>query len=434
MTAPDTPQAITLTELGQRLTRLVAHPAVQDVWVTAELSDVRVRGHCYMELLQKDEQGRTVAKMRAAIWQSTYRQIAPYFKAHTGRDFGSGLNVMVQGSATYHPLYGMAFNITAVDPSFTMGDIERRRMEILMRLKADGILDDNRNLEWSLTPVRVAIISAPGAAGYGDFINQLMLNSRRLRFAPHLFPAVMQGVQAPPTIISALEQIAAEADMWDCVVIIRGGGASSDLEAFDNYDLAAGIAQFPLPVIIGLGHERDVTVLDYVANMRVKTPTAAAEWLVERVGSALDMAVDRASAIHRCVAERLSLEQRRLAYAESMLPVAPQSAIDRSRRRLAEAAAVLSGISPARISPEQTRLGAISAHIEAAARSAIQRRAQHLDAQSRMLEALSPSATLARGYSITRVNGHAISTVAEAAPGTVIETELAGGSFESTRI
>ncbi len=434
MIALDTPQAITLTELGRRLTRLVSDPSVQDVWVTAELSDVRVRGHCYMELLQKDEQGRTVAKMRAAIWQSTFQRIAPYFKAHTGRDFASGLNVMVQGSATYHPLYGMAFNITAVNPSFTMGDIERRRMEILMRLKAEGILDDNRNLQWSLTPTRIAIISAPGAAGYGDFINQLMLNSRRLRFTPRLFPAVMQGVQAPTTIISALDQIAAESEQWDCVVIIRGGGATSDLEAFDNYDLAANIAQFPLPVIIGLGHERDVTVLDFVANMRVKTPTAAAEWLVAQVGSALDMAFDRATAIHRSVAERLSLEQRRLAYAESILPVAPGAAVDRSRRRLAEAAAALSGISPARIAPEQTRLSAIAAHVEAAAVAVIQRQQQHLQAQSRMLEALSPAATLARGYSITRIDGHAISSAAAVAPGTVVQTELAEGSFTSKTI
>lgn len=266
-------EALTLLELNKRISSLITVASTQNVWVTAELSDVAVRGgHCYMELLQKDvERGTTLAKARAMIWSSLYPRIEAQFYAATGQRFGTGIKVMVQVSATMHPVYGISLVINAVNPEYTMGDLLRRRREMLERLKQEGILEMNRSLEWILVPQRIAVISAPGAAGYGDFVNQLYSNPAKLRFEVKLFPAVMQGERAPETIISALEQIAAQADEWDGVVIIRGGGATSDLVAFENYDLAVHVAQFPLPIIVGIGHERDVTILDYVANMRVKT-------------------------------------------------------------------------------------------------------------------------------------------------------------------
>lgn len=245
--------------------------------MTAETSDVRRAAHCYLELIQKHPTtGEPVARVRATIWRSAFARIESDFMAATGSRLASGMKVRVLVSVNYHPAYGLSLNITDIDPVYTMGDLVRLRMEILSRLQKEGVLELNRSLDWPDVPLRIAVISAQGAAGYGDFVHQLYTNPRCLRFTTRLFPALMQGREAPASIIAALEDIAAEEENWDGVVIIRGGGATSDLASFENYDLAANIAQFPLPVIIGIGHERDVTVLDYVANMRVKTPTAAA--------------------------------------------------------------------------------------------------------------------------------------------------------------
>ncbi|MCM1456984.1 MAG: exodeoxyribonuclease VII large subunit, partial [Lachnoclostridium sp.] len=283
-------QALTLSQLNAAVSRAVASaPGTQNVWVVAETADVRVSGgHCYMELIEKDPaSGQQRAKARANIWASAFSIISRQFLQATGRPFGSDMKVLVRVTASFHPLYGFSLNINAIDPSYTAGDLLRRRAEILARLKAEGILDMNRTLPWPDVPSRIAIISAAGAAGYGDFCRQLFLNPYRLRFTGRLFPAIMQGERSAESIIAALDAINADLDAYDCVVIIRGGGATSDLGSFESYDLAANIAQFPIPVIIGIGHERDITLLDYVANMRVKTPTAAAAWLVGRGADAL---------------------------------------------------------------------------------------------------------------------------------------------------
>ena len=262
--------SLSLLELTRLVASLVQRPETQNVWVTAELSDVAVRGgHCYMELLQKDERGLQVAKARGVIWASNFPRIDAEFFAATGQRFATGLKVMLHVSASMHPVYGFSLVVTAVNPDYTMGDLMRRRREILERLQREGILELNRQLQWPAVPQRIAVVSAEGAAGYGDFMNQLYHNPSRLRFKTRLYPAVMQGTSAPRSIISALECIAAEADMWDGVVIIRGGGATSDLQAFEDYELAANVAQFPLPIAIGIGHERDITVLDWVANKRL---------------------------------------------------------------------------------------------------------------------------------------------------------------------
>ena len=293
MTAPAMERGITLSRLTRMVGQALASAPLQNVWVVAELSDLRLNhGHCYMELMEKDPAtGSIMARMRAAIWASNFPSINATFMAATGRRLESGLKVMVCGTVNFHSAFGLSFVINSIDPAYTMGEAERRRREILQRLTAEKVIDLNRQLEWPDVALRIAVISASGAAGYGDFINQLYNNPSRLRFSTRLFQAVMQGDRTAASIIACLEAIASDVDSYDCVVIIRGGGATSDLLAFDDYDLAANVAQFPLPVIIGIGHERDTTVLDYVANMRVKTPTAAAEWLIGRGQQALDRAL-----------------------------------------------------------------------------------------------------------------------------------------------
>ncbi len=426
-------ESLSLLQLNKRLASLITVPATQDVWVTAELSDVAVRGgHCYMELLQKDEErGTTVARARGIIWANVYPRIDAEFFVATGQRFATGIKVMVKASATMHPVYGISLVISAVNPEYTMGDLLRRRQEMLRRLQAEGILEMNRQLQWKDVPLRIAVISAPGAAGYGDFINQLYGNNMRLRFKTQLFPAIMQGERAPATIIVALERIASDMDNWDCVVLIRGGGATSDLVAFEDYELAANIAQFPLPVIIGIGHERDITILDYVANMRVKTPTAAAEWLVGRGSAALDTLRCIGADMLQAVSDKLSGCQSQLSYYEGLVPVASTSACERSSARLNKDLLSLASISSRRISPELAKLSHKGEAIELAIHNRIERNSARLDALSTLLDALSPQAILKRGYSITRLNGKAVTSASQVASGLTIETTLADGTITS---
>lgn len=424
---------ITLSRLNRAIAAYLQQPSLTNVWVVAELMDVRVaRGHCYMELIEKDAStGTVVARMRAAIWASVYTGLASRFRKATGREFATGLKVLVCGTVSYHPAYGLSLVINNIDPSFTLGEAERRRREILEQLTRDGIINDNRSLEWPTTALRIAIVSAAGAAGYGDFINQLYNNSSRLKFTTRLFPAVMQGERTAPTVIAALDAIAAECDQWDCVVIIRGGGASSDLQAFDDYPLASNVAQFPLPVIVGIGHERDVTVLDYVANMRVKTPTAAAEWLIAHNETALERVRLLASEILRVASDRLSGARTQLAYLESTLSIAPKGAVERATGRLRQATASLSSIGVRRISPELARLDHTVTAIATAQTNLIRRRNDHLSAIEQLLKALSPEATLRRGYSLTLFEGKAVRDAASLPCGAEVTTRVASGVFKS---
>ena len=264
---------MTLSAYNARIERLISGEAIlQNQWVIAETSDLRLNrsGHCYTELIEKDANGETIAKVGAAIWASNYSRLYYKFKEATGQVLSTGMKVLVNVTATFHRLFGIKVIINDINPEYTLGDMARQRQEILNRLTADGIIDMNQQLPWPAVPQRIAVVSAAGAAGYGDFMNQLRGNPYGLQFYTCLFSAVMQGVQTVPTVLRALDSINRHLDLFDCVVIIRGGGATSDLNSFDNYELASTVAQFPLPVIVGIGHERDVTVLDYVASRRVK--------------------------------------------------------------------------------------------------------------------------------------------------------------------
>ncbi len=428
-------EAISLSQLNRRLGDAIAlAPGLQNVWIVAETADVRLSGgHCYMELIEKDSAtGRALAKARATIWAGTYQSLAANFLAETGQQFRSDIKVMVRASVNYHPLYGLSLNITGINPQFTLGDLAQRRMEMVRRLTEEGIINDNRNLPWPDVPWRIAVISARGAAGYGDFINQLYTNPARLRFHTRLFPAVMQGDRTAPSIIDALGQIAAADETFDCVVIIRGGGATSDLAAFEDYRLAQNIALYEIPVIIGIGHERDITLLDYVANMRVKTPTAAAEWLISRGEAALGKLQTLASAMLQTVSDRLSGCHRQLAYISGQLPAIAQAATVRARQRLLSATATLATIADSRLKPGMARLDAYGARLTQAVDFALARESRRLENDSKLLAALSPEATIRRGYSITRgFDGRAITSVAEVQPGQSITTVLSDGTVIS---
>ncbi len=407
-------EPLSLLELNSRISSVVAaDPALRDVWVTAETGDLRVSGgHCYLELIEKDPAtGRPVARLRAIIWASQYARIATEFVAATGQQLVSDLKVMVRVTVNFHPAFGLSAVISAINPEFTCGDLLRRRRMMIKRLTDEGIIDMNRTLPWADVPWRIAVISAKGAAGYGDFITHLYNNPNRLRFTTTLFPAILQGESAPASIIAALDDVAAQIDDFDCVVIIRGGGATGDLASFDNYELAANVAQFPLPVIVGIGHERDVTILDYVAAVRVKTPTAAAEWLIGRVDSAYSKVREMAAEIFRAATSRVSGGLQQLAYYEGLLPTLALGKVERERVKLGSSV------------PDAVRHSA---------ESIIRRQKDRLTSIGELLSALSPQAVLKRGYSISRVNGRAVSDVCQLQPGDVVETQLASGSYKST--
>lgn len=426
-------EPITLEEFTSRIAGAVnGVPGLAGIWVTAETSDVRRSGHCYLELVQKHPlTGEPVARVRATIWRSTFARINAAFTQATGQQFGSGIKVLVRVTASFHPAYGLSANITEIDPSYTLGDLVRRRREIIARLTAEGIIDLNRSLMWPEVPLRMAVISAPGAAGYGDFVHQLFTNPSRLDFRVRLYPALMQGASAAASIIAALEQIAADEEMWDGVVIIRGGGATSDLAAFESYELAANIAQFPLPVIIGIGHERDITVLDSVANMRVKTPTAAAEWLIARGDEALATLHRLGSEIYMLASDLLAGNREQIARIGAALPHLPDMALRNARTRLDRLAVAVSDAASTCLRPEMSRLDVMAERLTASAEGVIERQRARLERIDGLVQVLSPQATLARGYSITRVNGRAVTSAADIRPGDIIHTTLASGSIES---
>ena len=431
------------------------NPVLQSRWVIAELSDVCERGgHCYMELVEKDDRGVTIARLRGTIWANNFvYKIKPKFEQITGQKFKSGLKVMIFGSASFHEQYGLSFNIIDVDPSFTIGDMERIRREIIETLTREGVVNSNKILLMPRVPQRIAIVSAKGAAGYGDFMNQLQTNPMGFKFYTHLFEATMQGETTSKSVIKALADIEMTIDLWDCVVIIRGGGATSDLNGFDNLELARRVATFALPVVVGIGHERDRTVLDDIANVRVKTPTAAAEWLIMCAQQTLDQALDLANQVARYAKDFIMGASKQLSYIEGAIPMIAKQQIINSKSNLTAIASALPYMTKNRIlsanrtiealardvqhsaigkiSAAQTYLKTMSDVLANAVPKAIINQDKRLKALENVVEALSPQKTLRRGFSLTKVNGKTIRSVAELIDNNVITTCLADGEITS---
>ena len=431
------------------------NPVLQSRWVIAELSDVSVRGgHCYMELVEKDDRGVTIARLRGTIWANNFAyKIKPKFEQITGQKFQSGLKVMLFGSASFHEQYGLSFNITDVDPSFTIGDMERIRREIIEALTREGVVNCNKMLQMPRVPQRIAIISAKGAAGYGDFMNQLQSNPVGFKFYTHLFEATMQGETTSNSVIKALNDIEMTIDLWDCVVIIRGGGATSDLNGFDNLELARRVATFSLPVVVGIGHERDRTVLDDIANVRVKTPTAAAEWLIMCAQQTLDHVLALSNQVARYVKDRILGSSKQLSHIEGTIPIIAKQQIIKSKSNLAAIASALPYMTKNRIlsanrtidalardvqhnaigkiSSAQTYLKTMSDAIVNAAPKAIINQDKRLKALENIVEALSPQKTLLRGFSLTKVNGKTVRSIAQLDENDVITTCLVDGEITS---
>ena len=323
-----------LSELCGWIQAMVENDLPDRYWVRAEIASMSVRGHCYMELVEKARNNSIAAKVRATCWSHVYHLLAAYFANETGQALSVGMQVLLQVEVNFHAVYGLSLNVLGLDPTFTLGDMARQRQQTIQRLQEDGVMEMQKALEMATLPRRVAVISAADAAGYGDFCHQLESNNGGFLFRTRLFPAIMQGEQSPMSIISALESIAASAEDYDVVVIVRGGGATTDLRNFDDYSLAFHCANFPLPIIAGIGHTRDVSIVDMVVHTSVKTPTAAAEWLINSMQMQAEKIGDLYMRLQRAAQHAVSQQNNRLASLWQSLRFATQRRVQKQRLQL----------------------------------------------------------------------------------------------------
>lgn len=376
-----------LSELCAEIQEVIENDLLERYWVRAEIASLSARGHCYMELVEKAEDNMLAAKVRATCWSSVYGLLSAYFIQETGQALRIGMQVLVEVSVTFHSVYGLSLNVWNIDPTYTQGDLAKQRQATIRRLTEDGVMDLQQSLVVPTLVRKVAVISAADAAGYGDFCDQLKNNRFGFKFESSLFAAVMQGDKAPRSIIQALSKIANEEEKWDMVVIIRGGGATTDLGCFDDYELASHCAQFPLPILSGIGHTRDMSIVDMVAHVSVKTPTAAAEWLIERVAQQVEVINQLALRLQRTTQHAVAQENNRLqAYLQRM---------SYSVQRL--------------VIQEQNRL----------------------QMWTKTIELHSPERIFNMGYSLTMLNGKPVMKKEDVKDGDVLKTYVQDGVVES---
>ena len=422
------PNTITLQEFNNRIKRLLADPSVMNCWVVAETTDVRINQHCYLQLLEKNPKtGATVAKIKAIIWGSQFRFLNARFKQVTGRDIGNDMKIMVCLSVNYSPQYGLTVVINDINPEFTLGDMERQRQEILNRLTQEGIIGQNKTVPVAPVLQRIAIVSAAGAAGYGDFMKQLTDNKYGVCFYPCLFQATMQGVKTVPTVLAALDKVEQNQHLFDCVVIIRGGGGTEELNSFDNYDLARRVATFPLPVIVGIGHERDITVLDYVAGIRVKTPTAAAEHIILQAANALAHIGDLSNQVVSIARDYIARAKEQLSYYAGNLPIMAQRIIDTNTLRLQNFIQNIPLHVQRRIEGENAQLARQKDAIKNAVAQVKMKETMRLEALGDKIELLSPRKVMARGYTLTTCEGKIMTDAAQIEAGKLVTIHFRDG-------
>lgn len=380
-------QSLSLSELCAELDECIQQGLPGTYWVRAEIAQLTDKGHCYLELVEKAEQGMFAAKMRATCWSGTWQLISAYFQQETGKRPEVGMQILVEASVEFHPVYGLSLNIRNIDPSFTLGDLARQRQLTLQQLEKDGVLEMNKSLPLPTVIRHIAVISAKDAAGYGDFCHQLQDNPYGLHFTTQLFPAVMQGDNAVRSIIAALNTIAENADNFDCVAIIRGGGATTDLTCFDTYELASHCAQFPLPILSGIGHTRDVSIVDLVVHSSLKTPTAVAETLIDHNAQQL---------------VRINELRQRLAFIATQMVAVRRQQIEQLRLTLQYTIA-----------------------------NTLQAERSKLQMFSQAIALHSPEQIFKKGYSLTMHNGKIVRHARDIPQGSTITTVLADGELTS---
>lgn len=401
-------------------------------WVRAEISSIQVNRHCYLELVQKDERGRGImAKARAQIWANTWFTLKSHFEHITRQTLSAGMEVLVQVEVTFHELYGYSLTITDIDPTYTLGDIARRRLEIIQTLKDEGVFEMNKELPIPRLLQRIAVISSATAAGYGDFCDQLHNNKSKLAFQTKLFPAIMQGNDVEPSVIKALNAIAEEQDSWDVVVIIRGGGSVTDLSGFDSLALAENVAQFPIPIITGIGHERDDTVIDLVSHTRVKTPTAAAEFLILHQQEELTELTDLADRLYSSINNILQHNKVKLTLMTNKLPNLLEVMKTRETSRLEHILLNIQSHSIQRMTNEKGMIVNKEQRLFSAVENIMSAQRHKLELLQTKMDSSDPQRILNLGFSITRIDGKAVKDASILQDGQTIETVLKNGNIVS---
>ena len=428
-------EALSLLELNTRIRGALSRAFPETCWVRAEMSDVRVNtssGHCYLEFVEKNVQtGQLVAKVRGSIWAKTFRMLKPYFEMETGQMFASGLKVLVKVSVEFHELYGLSLTVLDIDPAYTLGDMVRKRMEIIRQLQEEGVFTLNKELPFPLLPRRIAIITSPTAAGYEDFMNQLTRNKGGYPFYTKLFPALMQGERTEASVIAALDRIYQHQDLFDVVVIIRGGGATSDLNSFDSYLLAANCAQFPLPIITGIGHERDDTVVDLVAHTRMKTPTAVAEFLISRMDSVGEELESLRQDVSLLAMDILSRQKNYLQLVATRFPSIVTSRIERNRSGLQTIASRLPAMASGLLSRRQSVLENTELRLRNGITSKLSESGRFIQLTEQFIKMASPDYILKRGYSLALKDGKIIKHASDLRAGEELTTRFIDGEIKS---
>lgn len=424
---------LTLFELNS-LVRDVLETTLDSLfWVEAELSEAReVRGHCYMELVQKDIFSATpIARASAKCWKQRWQVLRPKFEGVTGQPLRAGMKVMLQVAVSFHEAYGFAWIVQDIDPTYTMGDMARKRLEIIRQLRQEGVLDMQKELTIPMFAQRVAVISSESAAGYGDFYSQLSNNDYGFKFYPRLFAAVMQGERVEQSVVAALNEINRHVDDFDVVVIIRGGGATVDLSGFDTLELAENVANFPLPIITGIGHERDESILDMVSNTRVKTPTAAAAVLIDNLVAVLSCINDYKRRVAMRVKQVMDKERRRLDRSAERVPMLFSLVKTRQEARIDRLMSRMVSLVNHNVSTAGHRLQLASANLLPLVERRLERANNELGRLEFRVKALDPQLILRRGYSITLLDNKAVRHADQLKRGDHIVTRLEHGSVKS---
>ena len=426
-------KSLSLYELNSLVSSVVALDLPGEYWVEAELSEAReVRGHCYMELVEKDEMANTpIARASAKCWASRWSMLRPMFERVTGQRLHAGMKVMLRVKAQFHAAYGFSWIVSDINPEYTMGDLMRRRQEIVRQLKAEGVFDLQRELSIPPFAQSVAVVSSDGAAGYGDFCRQLSGNAQGYAFRTELFAATMQGESVERSVIAALNSIYPRADEFDCVVIIRGGGATSDLSGFDTLALAENVANFPLPVITGIGHDRDESILDMVANTHVKTPTAAAQLLIDNLSRTDALIAQLRQRILNITSQRMQTERLRMKSVAERLPVLFSLASVRQQARVDRLSRQVMNAVSRRVDAARQRVEGLAPRLADTALRRLADERHRLAMLSQRIEAENPERLLRRGYSITTCGGRAVRDASLLPKGAEVETRVERGSFKS---
>lgn len=399
-----------LLEFNTLVKEVLADQLERSYWIVAEIGQLNLHGngHCYLELVEKDN-NYVKAKARGTIWANVYREIHPWFVSQTGTELKQGMKVLLNASLEFHEVYGLSLNIRDIDVNFTIGERERKKQETIQQLEAEGIIDMNQGLELPTVVQRLAIISSETAAGYEDFMNQFQNNPYGYQAQLDLYPATMQGDAAPQSMINALHQIhAAEID-YDAVIVIRGGGSKMDLDCFDDYELCAHLAQFPLPVVTGIGHERDQAIADLVAHTRLKTPTSVAEFLISRMMNFESEINGLQESIGKLTQAFLHDQKEMIQELNFRWKMSAKQTLQRSAYQLERYTDLLQHKPLAILKKQQSEL----------------------DHTRHLVEAYDPINLLKKGYSITRLNGKALKNQKVKA-GDEIETQTASKTIIST--